>query len=156
MSRSGYSDDCDGWALIRWRGAVKAAIHGKRGQRLLRELAEALDAMPIKELIPDELQTSSGEFCALGVLGAARGLALNDIDPDDREGVAKTFNIAPALVAEIVYVNDEYHEYWGRWQRGAAPRTLEEMAAEEKAGRERRWRTVRAWVAEQLKPAGQP
>ena len=22
MSRSGYSDDCDQWDLIRWRGAV--------------------------------------------------------------------------------------------------------------------------------------
>lgn len=26
MSRSGYVDDCDVWALIRWRGAVKQAI----------------------------------------------------------------------------------------------------------------------------------
>lgn len=44
MSRSGYNDDCDGWALIRWRGAVNSAINGKRGQAFLRELVAALDA----------------------------------------------------------------------------------------------------------------
>lgn len=32
MSRCGYSDDYDQWALIRWRGAVESAIRGKRGQ----------------------------------------------------------------------------------------------------------------------------
>jgi len=41
MSRSGYSDDCDVWALIRWRGAVKSAIRGARGQAMLRELIQA-------------------------------------------------------------------------------------------------------------------
>ena len=32
MSRSGYTDECDGWELVRWRGAVNSAIRGKRGQ----------------------------------------------------------------------------------------------------------------------------
>jgi hypothetical protein len=41
MSRSGYSDDCDGWALIRWRGAVNSAIKGRRGQQALREIVAA-------------------------------------------------------------------------------------------------------------------
>lgn len=35
MSRSGYSDDCYGWELICWRGAVNSAIKGKRGQSFL-------------------------------------------------------------------------------------------------------------------------
>lgn len=35
MSRSGYTDDCDGWQLIMYRGAVASAIRGARGQRLL-------------------------------------------------------------------------------------------------------------------------
>ena len=43
MSRSGYTDDVDGWDLIRWRGAVTAAIRGTRGQELLHGLAAALD-----------------------------------------------------------------------------------------------------------------
>lgn len=107
MSRSGYSDDCDGWDLIRWRGAVNSAIKGKRGQAFLRELAAALDAMPDKRLIADELQTAEGDYCTIGVLGAARGIDMSKLDPDDRETVAAAFNIAPALAAEIVYENDE-------------------------------------------------
>lgn len=45
MSRSGYDDCCDGWGLIRWRGAVAAAIKGSRGRKLLADMAAALDAM---------------------------------------------------------------------------------------------------------------
>ena len=62
MSRSGYSEDCDGRELIMWRGAVAAAIRGKRGQRALRELVVALDAMPAKRLITDALEID-GEYC---------------------------------------------------------------------------------------------
>jgi hypothetical protein len=38
MSRSGYSDawDDDTWAIIRWRGAVKQAMNGARGQAFKR------------------------------------------------------------------------------------------------------------------------
>ena len=45
MSRSGYSTDLDDQALNLWRGTVHRAIHGKRGQAMLRELLAALDAM---------------------------------------------------------------------------------------------------------------
>ena len=55
MSGSGYNDDCDGWALIRWRGAVASAIRGRRGQAFLRDLLAALDAMPDKRLVADAL-----------------------------------------------------------------------------------------------------
>ena len=107
MSRSGYSDDCDNWALVRWRGAVNAAIKGARGQQMLRELLAALDAMPEKILAADSLVTADGEYCTLGALGAARGLELSAIDPEDRTAVAKAFGIAEALAAEIMYLNDE-------------------------------------------------
>jgi hypothetical protein len=50
MGRAGYSEDCDGWALIRWRGAVTSAIRGKRGQAFLREMLDALDALPVKRI----------------------------------------------------------------------------------------------------------
>jgi hypothetical protein len=121
MSRSGYSDDCDGWALIRWRGAVKSAIRGKRGKALLTELRDALDAMPEKVLIAHELVDAEGDFCTLGVIGQARGLPLKDIDPEDSDQVAKQFGIAPALAKEIVYMNDEAAWYdetpQQRWTR---------------------------------------
>ena len=41
---------CNEWSLIRYRGAVKSAIRGKRGQAFLREMLAALDAMPEKRL----------------------------------------------------------------------------------------------------------
>jgi hypothetical protein len=106
MSRSGYSDDCDGWALIRWRGAVESAMRGKRGQKFLIELGDAMDAMPIKELIAHNL-VEHGSFCALGVVGQKRGIAIESIDPEDSRTVAEQFGIANAMAQEIVFMNDE-------------------------------------------------
>ena len=126
MSRSGYSDDCDGWALIRWRGAVTSAMRGKRGRDLLLELRDALDAMPEKVLIAHELVDATGSFCTLGVIGQARGRPLKDIDPEDSDQVAKLFDIAPALAKEIVFENDEAAWYDETPQQ--------------------RWTRMRAWV----------
>lgn len=141
MSRSGYSDDCDGWALIRWRGAVESAIRGKRGQTLLREMLTALDAMPRKRLIADELITRDGECCALGAVAMTRGLSVNGVDVHDRESVADLFGIAPALAAEVVYENDEGRPWVfdGKGYRSETP--------------EERFKRMRAWVAAQIKEA---
>lgn len=144
MSRSGYSDDCDGWDLIRWRGAVTSAIRGERGQKLLRELLAALDAMPAKELVAGEFHNEvEGGYCALGVVGAARGMDLSKLDVEDRESAAGAFGIATALAAEIMYVNDNCG--WARWDQRFDSARLE---------REKRWFDVRAWVAEQIKATG--
>ena len=111
MSRSGYTDDWDyeeaQWMMIRWRGAVKSAIRGKRGQSTLKAILAAMDALPVKRLIQNDLQSKTGEFCTLGVLGNARGIDMVSLDPDNREGVAAVFDIAPALAFEIFYENDE-------------------------------------------------
>jgi hypothetical protein len=118
MSRSGYSDDCEGWDLIRWRGAVASAIRGERGQAFLREMIVALDALPQKRLTENALE-HDGEVCAMGAVGLKRGIDMNEIDATDRHSVASAFGISPALAAEIAYENDEY---WrdtpeNRWQR---------------------------------------
>ena len=120
MSRSGYSEDLEDWELIRWRGQVASAIRGKRGQRCLSELLSALDAMPDKTLITEELETTEGEVCALGALGRSRGIDMRDLDPGDPESIAEAFNIAPQLAQEIVYLNDEgggYETPEHRWER---------------------------------------
>jgi hypothetical protein len=135
MSRSGYSDDCNGWDLIRWRGAVTSAMRGKRGRALLLELRDALDAMPEKVLIAHELVDAAGSFCTLGVIGSARGLPLADIDPEDSDQVAKHFGIAPALAKEIVFENDEATWYDETPQQ--------------------RWTRMRAWVDRALE-TGEP
>ena len=70
MSRSGYSDDFDdNGQLACYRGVIASATRGKRGQKFFRDLVMALDAMPIKRLVNNELETTDGEVCALGALG---------------------------------------------------------------------------------------
>jgi hypothetical protein len=133
MSRSCYTDDIDdNWQHIMWRGQVASATKGRRGQKLLRELVEALDAMPEKKLVAHELQCSDG-VCALGSVGLKRGVDLTGIDPEDYTKVANTFDIAEPLAREIVFMNDE-----AGWNDTP----------------EKRWRRMRDWAASQiLKPA---
>jgi hypothetical protein len=131
MSRSGYSDDYDDqWGLICWRGAVASAIRGKRGQAFLREMLAAMDALPEKKLIKGDLE-ADGAVCAIGSVGRARGVDMSGLDPEDREKVAATFGIAPAMAAEIVYENDE--------QWGASRETPEE-----------RFTRMRQWIEAKL------
>lgn len=132
MSRCGYSDDHDNWTQIMWRGQVASAIRGKRGQAFLRELIEALDAIPDKRLIAHELR-KDGQVCALGSVGVKRGIELEELDPEDPETLANTFGIAHQLVQEIEYVNDECYLYY------------------EKDTPENRWQRVRGWAAKNLR-----
>lgn len=122
MSRSGYSDDEDDMlALYRWRGQVASAIRGKRGQAFLRDLAMALDAMPVKRLISNELISEPPAFippaianrvppavCAIGSLGVVRGVDLKSLDPENYDAIADKFGIAHQLVQEVEFMNDEY------------------------------------------------
>lgn len=140
MSRHGYSDDWDGdnWEVIRAAGAYKAAVRGKRGQAFLRELAAALDAMPVKELV-DEVLEEDGAYCALGVLGAARGIDLSALDTYDHQLLATTFGVSETLARHVMYENDE-RSFW-------QPHMTEQQE------RERRWRRVRNWVESELTSA---
>lgn len=107
MSRSGYSDDMDDqWQFIRWRGAVASAFRGRRGVAFLTEMLAALDALPEKKLITEELE-QDGAVCAIGAVGKARGMDMSRLDPHEPETVAARFGIAHAMAAEIVYTNDE-------------------------------------------------
>lgn len=106
MSRSGYSDDWDdgnGWL---YRRAVDNALAGRRGQAFLKEMLAALDALPEKKLIEGELE-HSGAVCAIGAVGKARGVDMSRLDPEDADGVAAKFGIAPAMAREIVHENDD-------------------------------------------------
>jgi hypothetical protein len=158
MSRHGYTEDDgdDPLVLGRWRGQVASTIRGKRGQAFLREVLAALDAIPDKRLISEELKTVDGEFCTLGAVGAARGVDLEAIDPDDYDAVAAAFGIHPILAQEIMWENDEQvsrfdyveveicgpihpRDNWGRHKRTV--RVPADNAAE------RRWQHMREWVA---------
>ena len=169
MSRSGYSDDCDdcdGWALIRWRGAVNSAIKGKRGQQALREIVAALDALPEKRLASESLVNADGEYCALGALGRARGISMKEQDPEDVDPteVARTFGIAMALAAEIMYLNDDcvsdtmwidieifgpmrpHYPDWSEHKRS--------ISVPNHHAAEKRWRYMRSWAAMNIQGDG--
>lgn len=133
MSRSGYSDNCEGWDLIRWRGAVTSAIRGQRGQAFLRELLASLDALPAPRLIESALVTNEG-CCAMGSVAYSRGQDVSGLDPFEREEVADAFGIAEAMAAEIAYVNDNDHA-WSRSRETP----------------EKRFIRVREWVVASIK-----
>ncbi|MCB1626493.1 MAG: hypothetical protein KDI48_02125 [Xanthomonadales bacterium] len=145
MSRSGYVYDWDDhWGMIRWRGAVAQAVRGRRGQQLLRDLAAALDAMPEKRLIANDLVDANGCHCALGVLGETRQMDLAALEPEDTQQVANAFGVADALIREIVYINDEGQFRWD------GERYLD---ANDPLVCERRWKEVRDWVQQRIEGA---
>ncbi len=131
MSRSGYVDDCwdDCWAMIRYRGAVKSAIRGKRGQAFFRELLTSLDGLLAKRLIADDLVDEHGEVCALGSVAIARGLDADSMDSTNHRAMAKTFDVARCLIKEIEWENDDHC-------CGMTP--------------EQRWQSVRDWVSRKI------
>lgn len=136
MSRSGYSEDgdCDNPSYLLWPSIVQRTINGKRSQAFLRELLETLDAMPEKRLIAEQLQDEEGSVCAIGSVGAKRGVDMSKLDPEDPDGIAKAFGVAPTLVREIEFQNDDDFS----WKTNDTP--------------EKRFARVRKWAAEQLKP----
>lgn len=142
MSRSGYSDDFDfdNWSHIRWRGQVASATRGKRGQAFLRELVEALDAMPEKRLIANDLE-HAGNVCAIGSVGFSRGVDMSALDPHDYDTIAGTFGIAHQLVQEIEWENDE--AYMGDW---------DSENCRSNSTPEGRWEHMRAWAVSNLTP----
>lgn len=129
MSRSGYSDSLDEWSLIRWRGAVKSALRGKRGQAFLKDMLAGLDAMTEKRLVKSALVTAEGEVCALGAGCVVRKIDVSNVDPEEPEQVAEALDLSDAMVREVAYENDE-----GHWNETP----------------EQRWTRMRAWVASKI------
>jgi hypothetical protein len=116
-----------------WRGAVNQAIRGKRGQTFLREMAAALDAMEVKELIADDIVRDDKHVCALGSVALARRMSVSGFDVTDAAYVGQEFGIARALAAEIAYENDERGPY-GSTETPA-----------------QRWTRMRKWVDKNLR-----
>jgi hypothetical protein len=106
--RSGYSDDLDQQDMAMWRGRVRSAIRGKRGQKLLRDALASLDAMPEKRLARNEIIAGDGDVCLLGAAGKAKSLpGIEAVDPEDHDLLGEMFDVAPCLIQEIEYQNDE-------------------------------------------------
>ncbi len=137
MSRSGFTDDCDSNICYLWDSVVKRATKGKRGQAMLHDLREALDALPKKRLVSGSFQRINGEVCTLGALGVARGVDMRAMSDEAEAGgyvameAAEAFGVARSLAAEIMYQNDD--AYYGPPEDPEA-----------------RWSRMRAWVESRI------
>lgn len=137
--RSGYCEDYDDefpGALNLYRQAVNRALTGKRGQAFLREMLVALDALPEKRLVAEELQdTATREVCAIGSVGRMRGMDMSRLDPENAFEIVSKFGIAETMVREIEFINDDDFGYDHR-----SSNTPED-----------RFVRVRKWVESQIK-----
>jgi hypothetical protein len=171
MSRSCYSDDYGDdfpGQMELYRANVERSLRGYFGQQRLKELRDALLALPVKELHEDTFAAGSNEaprVCALGAWALAKcgdvekareliGLAEDDEDTAD---VLKSHGWPRLVVMDAIYMNDDYrpvHEYFeGPSQspyayyggyRGVLY-TRQETPAE-------RYERVLAWVERQIAP----
>jgi|GEM_PF-1275436 len=108
--RSGYLDDYEYMDL--YRANVNRSIKGKRGQFFLKQLLEALEAMPEKALLKEEVFDGK-RYCPLGAIWKHRGLSnyifkesFQDYKDEWGEIFAKGLNIAKCLANEIIFIND--------------------------------------------------
>lgn len=154
MSRHGYTDYDDGdYPVGLWRGVMASATRGKRGQKFFRELLDALDAMPVKELHAEVFdEPMDGRVCALGALARVKGIDATKFDPEDdyaAEVLAGKFDVATCLTRETIYANDEgFHAKYIRLDHyrdhGVGFAFLMERPDE-------RWQRMRDWAASHIK-----
>ena len=120
MSRSGFyeADDYDRDAILsmgRTRGRVASATRGRRGQSFLKAALSALDKMPDKRLAGGTFGVRNGCMCFMtsiatetGRASAFTGVDLSYGDEAVCEKLAGAFDVAPVLIQELVWDNDEY------------------------------------------------
>lgn len=132
MSRYPEGDDYDDYWMLhmgRWQKNIRAVVKSNSGRKILQELKEALEAMPIRELIADSLVETSfiglnlqdegqemipvQSYCAIGALAARRGINVEEFangDPDYHEmttDLAAKLGINLTLAYSIATCNDE-------------------------------------------------
>jgi hypothetical protein len=155
--RLNYSDEEDRpgqFAL--WDANVRRSLKGKAGQLALRDLRDALLALPEKRLIANVLMDDEGGVCAVGAYAKAKGLDLERFDPEDESDEVGVVAGMPRLVAWSVvaqndFVNDVVWEVahgplrrWDAHYKGGIP-LVREMTPEE------RYERILAWVDAQLR-----
>ena len=130
MSRSGFyeADDCDRDSILavgRTAGQVASAARGARGQAFLRMALKALDGMEDKRLSAGTFGVGhDGCMCFMSSIATETGRAsvMTGMDTDDGpnmcDALAGAFNVAPVLVQDFVWTNDENapHDPARRWQ----------------------------------------
>ena len=141
MSRAGFGDGDDSdYPYELWEKTCELALNGKRGQKFLRELVAALDALPEKKLIAGQLKDETGAVCALGAVCVRKHLYTPALEPREDEEylhwppLAGALKISETLVRLVEHENDESDE----WR-------------DHKLTPEERWQHVRQWAKDMIK-----
>lgn len=155
MSRSGYSDEEEGDypnAGALYRANVEAALWGRRGQAVLRELEAAIVAIPEKRLIRWRFADESGDVCALGAVLCARGV---------KGGLDRRSALYPLVERSIkisAFDEEELFTKWAIEEIDAAKCFLNEVQyMNDEAGPrdetpEARYERVLKWVRKEIRP----
>ena len=117
-----YNESDDPLSYGRWEGRVKKVLSGRPGRAALRELEDVLEAMPVKELIADELCDSQGRVCALGAWHAAkrgiaetRALALRMGDEPDSNEVSHALMPVLPITETLGWLIQDANDELSRW-----------------------------------------
>jgi hypothetical protein len=128
-------DDWESWMDGQRAGALRSAIQGRRGQRFLQDLINALDALPEPELSAGALEDEeTGCCCAFGAVRRFRGaesvpLYFHPMEEDvTSDKLAKPFDVSRALAWEVVEANEG-------WCKSNSP-----------GARRQRFKEVRRWA----------
>src|SRR5262245_59672680 len=142
MSRINYADEEDHPGQFElWQANCLRSIKGRKGQAALRELEQALLALPEKRLIADELENADGQVCAIGALVKHKNHTPK-ADPEyEMEAVGVEMGMPEMVAWKVVCLND--HELDTRYDRDlgrCVPITPEERY-------ERVLQQVQKWLA---------
>jgi len=128
-------DDWEPWMNGQRAGALRSAIRGRRGQQFLRDLVNALDALPEPELSAGALEDKeTGCCCAFGAVRRHRGAESvplgfhpmeEDVTPDH---LTEPFDVSRALAWEVVEAKEG-------WSKSNLP-----------GARRQRFKDVRRWA----------
>lgn len=88
-----------------WQGNCDRSISSKAGQSALRELEQALLALPEKRLIANALEDADGEVCAIGALAKYRGVTPKG-DPEEMELIGVELGMPKLVAWKVVALND--------------------------------------------------
>ena len=114
MSRLYCDNDWEPWMGGQQAGALRSAVRGRRGQRFLQDLIDALDALPVPELSAGALEDEeTGCCCAFGAVRRHRGaeavpLGFDPMDEDQTpDGLTEPFDVSRTLAWAVVQANEE-------------------------------------------------
>jgi hypothetical protein len=173
MTRSGYTDDFgDDYPgqMELYRANVRRSILSAKGQARLKELRDALEAMPEKRLVANVF-LEPDNACALGIWARAhRGAnavldaAVDGFNGDDHEtaDLLRQFGWPKLVVLDLIYQNDRHetawepdrcgpHEYPGDYRN---PRSWPIRRWRDETDEERHARVL-AWVRKQIMETGE-